>query len=198
MTGPRIEPEPDGTPVDDVDDVIGIAAEMMREEEGRLDQADLHAVGEELDIPPEYIERARVELRRRREQQSKDLAERTATRKKLALGAMATTGVVALVTGLLYASTAADLRERYADVQSRAAQVENVRARKAAIVQQLAGRPPSPDKDAELVGAENRIRVESKRYAEAATSYNQASGGWFAGWAASVAGLPEHVPVTLP
>jgi hypothetical protein len=199
MTEPELEPaaeESDVTEYEDVDDVIGIAAEMMREDEGRLDEQELDAVGRELDIPPEYLDRARVELARRRVAEVRLEEQTQARRKRVGMIAALVVALSTILAVTSYSSTASALRERHGDVQARAAQVDNVRARKLAVEQQLADRPASPDKDAELVGAENRIRVETKRYVEAATAYNEAAAGWFASWSASVAGLPAQVPLT--
>lgn len=197
MTSPRIELEPEHTERDDIDDVIGIAAELMRQDEERIDRADLHTVGRELDIPPEYIEKARTELAHRRAEQTRLAAESSAKKKRVAMVVGATAAALVIVFALAYASTVSTLRDRHTAVQSHAAQVANVRARRTTVVQQLADRPASADKDAEIIGAENRIRVETKRYADAAAAYNQAAAGWFGAWAASVAGLPPQVPLDL-
>jgi hypothetical protein len=188
MTEPKLR-------IDDVDDVIGLAAELMQQDQETLGVEDLKEVGAELDIPPEYIDRARTELRQRRERETEARQVALATRqRRVKVGAIS--AAVVLVVSLLWGSSAVStLREHHADVEAARAQVDNVRARKEAVVQQLAGRPESADKDAELIGAENRIRVETKRYADAAARYNAARGGFPASWLAPMVGLPDAVAV---
>ena len=52
------------------------------------------------------------------------------------------------------------------------------------------------DSDAELLGAENRVRVEQKRYDEAAAKYNAEARGVGAGLARTFVGLPAEVPMS--
>lgn len=189
-SGPSIDAE-------DVDDIVGIAAEMMQRDEGRLAAEDLQAVGRELDIPPEYMERARAELARRRTETARRAAAKKALRRKLALGGALVLLLGAGIAALAYSSTADELRALHRDVAAGAAQVRNVQDRRAAIDARLGHREPTPDVDAELIGAENRVRVEAQRYAQVAARYNEvASSGW-ASWVASIAGLPDQVPLEL-
>ena len=180
---------------EDVDDVVGLAMRMMHEEEGQLSLREMQEVGEELDIPPEYIERAQAELQRERaatraaEQQE---AQRTAKLKRtVTLGVVVVAGVLLLWTGVAVSS----LTSLHASVQTQAAQVANVTERKATVVEMYQGRADSPDKDAEIIGAENRIRVETKRYAELAGEYNAAAGSFPVALVRPLFGLPASVPL---
>ena len=73
-----------------------------------------------------------------------------------------------------------------------------MRARQRAIQATLGSQPSTPDREAELVGAENRVRVEVQRYAKAAAEYNEAASGLLAPILASWAGLPRELPLTPP
>ncbi len=179
---------------EDVDDLVGIAAEMMNHDEGRLDREDLNAVGRELDIPPEYMERARVELARRRAEAARVAAAKKALRTRIGIGAAAAAALATVIVGFAYSSTASDLHALHEDVEARAAQVRNVEARQQSVTARLGDREPTPDVDAELIGADNRVRVETQRYGTAAADYNEAVSGAWASWVAGVAGLPGHVP----
>lgn len=182
---------------DDIDDLIGVAVEIKEKDEQSLTIEDMEEVALELDIEPEYVEQARAELQRRREEQEKKAAreERArATRKKWAV--IGGVGVVA-VFGIWSAATLSTLGSLHSEVEATRAQVQNVRERKKAVVDQLKGRPASADRDAELVGAENRIRVETKRYSEAAARYNEAATSFPAPIVRPISGLPSEVPLTL-
>lgn len=181
----------------DVDDVVEIATRMMQEEEGQLSLAELQEVGEELDIPPEYIARAREELARQREVAQREAAAEAESKRKLRTTLTYVGLAVAAVVIVWGAIAASQLSDLHAAVEAQAAQVENVVARRATVAAHYADRPDGPDKDAEIVGAENRIRVESKRYADAATAYNAAARKFPAALVRPLTGLPAEVP-TLP
>jgi hypothetical protein len=89
-----------------------------------------------------------------------------------------------------------ELRAQLADVEAKRSQVVNVLERQAATERQWRDAPATPGRDAELSGAENRVRIERKRYDEAAARYNGASGGSFASSWARRAGLPPRVPMS--
>lgn len=192
---PELEPE---ETYEDVDDLVEIATELMQRDEEKLDHEILREVGRELDIPPEYLEEARTELAKRRALAKLDRETSTELRKKVALALAVGFVILLACTGLAYTSTAGTLRERYAEVSVLEAQVQNVRARQEAVVERLGDRAPTPDVDAELIGAENRVRVETQRYADGAARYNEAVGGSWAAWVANFAGLPTTVPMTPP
>lgn len=180
---------------DDVDDVIGLATEMMMAEQDELSREDLNAVGRELDVPPEYIERAREELARRAAERTRAEREAVERRRKLLRRTIAAVAAAALTLAVWSWSAVSGVRERHAAVQSTAGQVENVRARRAQVTQLLAGRPASVDKDAELIGAENRVRVETQRYTLAAAAYNDAAARFPASLVLPLTGLPRAVPL---
>lgn len=178
---------------DDVDDVVEIATRMMIEDEGKLTLEELQEVGEELDIPAEYIARAQTQLVEQRAKQKQELEAKAAQRRStVTIGAVGVSAIIFVVmfwTGM----TASSLAKLHGAVVSSQAQIANVTERRAAVVELYKNRPDSPDKDAELVGAENRIRVETKRYAEAAAAYNAKASGFPGSLARAFKGLPAQV-----
>lgn len=197
VRAPELEPEQaEDTEYEDVDDLVGIATELMQRDENKLDREMLHEVGRELDIPPEYLEEARTELAKRRALAKAESAAKTALRKKITLAVGAGVLLLTAAFGVGYTSTASTLRERHAELSAREAQVQNVRERQAAVIERLGDRAPTPDIDAELIGAENRVRVETQRYAESAALYNEAAGGSWASFVAGLAGVPTSVPLS--
>ncbi len=182
---------------EDIDDLIGVAVEIKEKDEESLSVEDIEEVALELDIEPEYVEQARTELQRRREEQAQREAKekrKAAARKKWMIGG----GVgVTAIFGIWSVATLSSLGSLHSEVEARRAQVQNVRERKRAIAEQLEGRPDSVDKDAELVGSENRIRVEAQRYAEAAARYNEAARSFPAPLVRPLSGLPAEVPLKV-
>jgi len=61
----------------------------------------------------------------------------------------------------------------------------------------LEGRAPDREVDAEIAGAENRVRIERKRYDEAAADYNRVAGGFNARWVTIFSGHPKRVPMSM-
>ena len=60
----------------------------------------------------------------------------------------------------------------------------------------LRGRAPDREVDAELAGAENRVRIAQRQYDEVATAYNRAAGGFPAALFSGVFGYPAKVPLS--
>lgn len=88
------------------------------------------------------------------------------------------------------------LTTRYAAVEKSRAQVKNVKERQLEVTAHQQYAEPSETRDAEIAGAENRVRVERKRYDEAATAYNAELDGFFVKWAAKTRGLPPSVELS--
>ena len=178
---------------DDVDDIIGIAARMMNDDEGKLTPEQMREVGEELDIPVEYIEKARAELevqRKRERRAANDKKERSKMVKMAAMG-VAAVFVLVVVVGAL--STSSSLNKLEGIVKQTRAQVENVKAREVETKARLKGRASSPDIDAELSGAANRVRVETKRMNDAIAAYNTKASSLFGTLATLFTGLPGSI-----
>ena len=64
------------------------------------------------------------------------------------------------------------LEDALATAEQKKAQVRNVLERQVAVHERYQGRPSTVDSEAEISGAENRVRVERRRYDEAASEYN--------------------------
>lgn len=128
-------------------------------------------------------ERHEARLRDERRKQARVLA-----------GAIALT-LVALM-GLAGVNTHAKLRDLHAQVERARAQVANVRERQEAVVTRFASAEASVGREAELSGAENRVRIERARYDEAAAVYNAAVGSAWGAACAAVTGLPERAPLS--
>ena len=198
------EPRPDApTKLSDVDDVIGLAAELREHEANELSLAELEEVGRELDIEGTYIRRAVVALEEKKraaaEAEAREATRRDAQKRTLTRAALGVTGATLLVLLALWLwgqSIQSDLRGHLGEVQAKRAQVVNVVERKAETERQWRDAAPSANRDAELSGAENRVRIERKRYDEAAARYNAAHGGGFTEFWARRAGLPERVPMS--
>lgn len=147
-------------------------------------------------VPCEYCnvvnDRATAELRQRRARERHAAREALARRRKVVLGASAA-GVVAVVLVIGAAlRTQGELSGLLAEIERSDAQLVNVQERQEAVVRQWDNAAPGPDRDAELSGAENRVRIERARRDEAAAAYNARVG---AAWPSIVAGifrLPTH------
>lgn len=180
---------------EDIDDVIGIAAELMQQDDDALDRAQMVAVGRDLDIPEDYLDRAYAELERRRKvERRKRRREEGRKRRLLTLGGTGLAGVIAVLVfwGMF---TLSGLSKQHAEVELRRSQVATVMERKKEVTQRWGPRPDSPDKMAALDGADNRIAVEARRYSEAATEYNARAQRFPATLFLSLSDLPGSVPV---
>lgn len=139
-------------------------------------------------------QRAQAEaLERHAEQRREELA--AAARRRFVT--LVTVGLV--VVAVLAAAAALQLAGRqvadaHAALEQARAQVENVRQRQEEVLARLADLPASPGTQAELSGAANRVRVERKRYDEAAAAYNAAIDGPVAKLAARLRGFPVPAP----
>lgn len=173
----------------DVEQVIGLAAEMAHAEEGRLTVAELEDVARQLDIPDEYVRKAVDVLGRRRK------AERRRRVLRARVLPAAALGLVAVLLGL-FAVARSGLVRADAAVQAERAQLASVVERQAAVRAMFESRAPDPERDAELAGAENRVRIQRKRYDEAATSYNVTAQGLLVSLVRPLVGAPARAPLS--
>lgn len=193
------EPKPASEPSideDDVDDVIGHAERLKLGEEGKLSLDDLKAVGRELDIEERHVEQAVHKLEGERREQHARLARLTAQRRKLLRYVGIAFAVLFVLLASITVSARSTLNDGLAEVRAKRAQLDSVLERQARVKALYVGRAATLDSDAELLGAENRVRVEQKRYDEAAARYNAEARGFGAGLATSLFGLPESVPLS--
>ena len=141
-------------------------------------------------------DRALALLRKQHARERHDARLRSERRKQQQQLASAAGLAFLVLLGLAANDTHGELRDLHAEVQRTRSQVENVRERQVATVTRLATAQASPGREAELSGAENRVRIERGRYDEAAATYNAAVGSVWARVCASVTGLPEHAPLS--
>lgn len=180
---------------EDIDDVVGIAAELMQEDDDALDRSEMIAVGRDLDIPEEYLDRAYSELKARRKAEARAQQREEGRRRRFViLGGTGVAGVV-FVTVLWGMFTLSGLSKQHAKVELQQAAVERVVERKESVTERWGPRDDSPDKMAALDGADNRIAVETRRYSEAATAYNARAERFPASLFLSFSSLPKSVPV---
>ncbi|MCA9632659.1 MAG: TPM domain-containing protein [Myxococcales bacterium] len=136
--------------------------------------------------------RAQALLRKRRARERRAERARVARLKQAGVWATVVTTLVllALLGGSL--SKRSELQALRSDVDRAHAQVDNVRERQREVRKRYADRADSAARDAELDGAENRVRIERARYDQAAQRYNEVAGSSFGGLAARIWGLPSH------
>ncbi len=181
---------------DDVDDVIGIAARLDMEAEDQLSLSEVEAVAAELDIDPEHVREATRKLQKDRADERAETVRKAALRRKL-VGVAA-----AVVTAVLLALTAltgvghSGLNARYAEVEARQAQIVSVMERQERVEKRYEGLKLDKDREAEIIGADNRVRVERRRYDQAAAEYNRYSSGLSGRLARTVFGHPVRVELS--
>jgi hypothetical protein len=177
---------------EDVDDIIGVAAELQQLDEDRLSVEELVSVGRDLDIPEKYVQPAIAELRRRRQATLAADARRRKTRRLywlIAGGALA----VVIVWALIGQSS---LSSALAEVEQARAQVANVVERRREVRAQWESAPDGRERTAELAGADNRVSVERRRYDEVAAAYNAKVNAFPSSLWAAIFGYPGDVPLS--
>ena len=117
-------------------------------------------------------------------------------RNTLRLFVLVSLAVVLLLTAIAAFNTQGDLSDAYGVVERSRAQLTNVRERQAAVVKRFANAPAGPDRDAELSGAENRVRIERARYDKASAAYNAQARSPWAALCARIFGLPTNVSLS--
>lgn len=187
----RLNP-PRDVDYEDVDDLIGLASEMADADAGKLTVAELESIASEMDIPTAYVAKAVKTLEARR------LAAAEASRQRAHRRRMAAMVISAMlvITALWTYGVRGTLTDLAAEVDAKGAQVASVMERQVKVNARYEGLEATPDRDAELAGAENRVRVEMRRYDEAATAYNKAAQGLMATLAQAFFGLPSEVPLS--
>lgn len=177
---------------EDVDDIIGVAAEMSDLDSDRLSVEDLSAIAKDLEIPERYVVPAVAELARRRQAMLIEEARRKKRTLILVWG-----GVTLVVFLLVWAFTGnGKLGSLLVQAEAKRAQVVNVVERQAATAATWGNAPQSPERQAELSGAENRVRIERRHYDEAAALYNAAASSFPGSLWASIFGRPDRLPLS--
>lgn len=180
----------------DLDDVIEIAARRAEQRSDVVTRAEIEAIARELDIPDADVDAALHELERRRAAEAAAAGvARANTRARAHRIKQAAIGLAVALVVLLGWSWWR-LSGRHAALEAQRAQVYNVVERQAATVEQWGDRPASPERDAELSGAENRVRIERRHYDAAAAAYNRVAGGFPAVIFRGLLGYPPPAPLS--
>lgn len=141
-------------------------------------------------------ERALAELRKAKARERHDERVRLQRRRNALKMGGTGLGVLFVVTLLGMFATQASLTAAQSEVRRQRSQLKNVRERQQVVLEQWANAPAGPDRDAELSGAENRVRIERARYDEAAAAYNAKVGSFWPGVVARTFGLPDHAKLS--
>jgi hypothetical protein len=190
------ETKPARIAYEDVDDVIEAAAKAKEAAVETLSVEELQEVAADLDIPRELVGPAIEQVRRRRQQAlaaEQAAAKVAAERRRIATWAAAFVAVLAMGAGLWASST---IGAAHRAVQQQRAQVVNVLDRQVATERQWSTAAASSDKQAELSGAENRVRLERKRYDQKVTAYREAIDGPIASVVRWIGGYPADMPLS--
>lgn len=159
---------------DDVDDIIATAERLREKARNELTLEEMREVGAEVGIPADFIDRAHQKLQEERRAET-IAAIRQKNRRQRMLTIIGGILVLILVAGAVsYSSTTSRLNDLYAEVEQHQAEVANQKARQGSVEAHYRDLPDSLDKQAELIGAENRVRVATQRFNEAAARYNRA------------------------
>jgi hypothetical protein len=180
----------------DIEDVIAAAAKAKNEEAQRLSVEELEEMAVELDIPKHLIAPAVEEVRRRREAELAAERAKVARTQRMRRAFTIGGGVLGVLVLVLSGSTYSALSDAKLAADRQRAQVINVIDRQRATIQQWASAPESSDKQAELSGAENRVRIERARYDQLATEYRRHAGGRFGWLVTSLTSYPSTLPLS--
>jgi hypothetical protein len=141
-------------------------------------------------------DRAQALLQKERADERRfEVAEQTRNRFVLQLAA-AVLGATALLGGIAAHQTGTKLSALHAAVAEAKSQVMSVRERRAQVVARFEQTPDDAGRDAELSGADNRVRVEMRHYDEAAAAFNGAIDGPWARFCAKLTKLPDHAELS--
>lgn len=139
-------------------------------------------------------QRAQAELRERKAEERQHALTLDARKRFFSFVGGGVALIAALGSAAAIQQAGRGVTTAWADVERTRAQVVNVRERQAEVVARVKGQAPTPEHEAELSGAANRVRVERRRYDEAAAAYNASTAGTLARLAARLHGLPATVP----
>lgn len=173
----------------DAEQVLGTAIDATLRREDHLTVDELKAVGAEVGVPGVAIDEAlgALSAQRAAERQADEIrrARRrgalvTAVKVALALVAACTVALaVALVAAVCVSvSTTRALEADMARVAEQGAHVREARARQVRVQALAPFLAPGSARDAELLGAQNRVSVARRRYDAAVAAYNRDSRRW--------------------
>ena len=179
-------------PQEDLDDVISIATKSIEKKKDYLTTAELNTIAEELGIGADALKAAQAQLKADRA-----AAELRKTERRRNLQIASGIGLL-IAAGLLFngISTKSTLDDELVDVRKTQSQLLSVTARQQKVEARWADTPASRDKTAELAGAENRVRIQQKRYDAKAANYNRQANGILARVWCKFFGLPTQIPLS--
>jgi hypothetical protein len=183
---------------DDVDDIIGIAARLEMEAEGRLGLDEVEAIAAELDIDPALVREAAGQLKAKRATQRREAVAAKKRRRTLVTAVAGVLATVLLALSGLVGVGHNGLTDRYATVEAAQAQVVQVTDHQEKIEARYKGLELTPDREAEIIGAGNRVRVETRRYDKAAAEYNRYADGIAGSAAQFIFTHPSHMRLSTP
>jgi hypothetical protein len=179
-------------PVEDVDDIIGLASELEARDAERLSEAQVREVAAELGVAERHVGPAIAELARRRAEAEAARVQRAKTRRAALLAGGAAVALL-IIWGL---TVNASLGAEVATVAQLRAQIANVEDRQRETRAQWDTQPNSPARSAELSGAQNRVHIERRRHDEAAAAYNGRVAAFPGRLWAALFGHPARVPLS--
>ena len=182
--------------IDDLDDLIGIAERLREEDTDKMSFEEMAAIAKELNISPEYLQKAIKELEKKRQQEEEDkqksIQEQKASAKTLKYTSFAIGGVLFLSCLFSYAS----LSGKDADVELQRSMVGNALERQKVVQKRYGKESPTPEVNASIDGAENRVRIAKQRYDKAATVYNATARSFLHRPWAGLLGFPSKQPLS--
>jgi len=178
---------------DELRQIIGDAANRVEAApEYTADDVLAAAVG--VGLPEAAVRTTMMVVAQSRRQRERDaVLRRERLHRRLQRAGWVTACVVAVV-GVLVGWTITDLKSLAERVAAQHAQVRTVTVRRAATQAQWATQPVSPERNAEIAGATNRVAIELRRYDVVVRSYNKLSGSWRGALARRIEGLPGRMP----
>lgn len=193
MTESMTGPEEQSILADDLDDVIKLASQHKEATvEERLSLAQVDQIAEELGIEPEHVGEAIETLQQRRETSANQQRSARMARRKWGRVTAIVAGCLLGLALLAYSL----LSSRLSAVEGARSQVKNVVERQLATESTYRERPPSPERDAELDGAANRVRVERRAYDLAARRYNDSASSVLSMPFRGLLGFPKKAPLS--
>jgi hypothetical protein len=177
---------PSTIPREDIDDVIGKASETARQEGDKAPWAQGNRRRSRCAGPGHRAGRRGL----KRPAVAAQIAEQ---RRKRLMQSITRRLRLVVIWGVLGANS---LKSDLNEIEEQRAQVARVVERQAGVQELLANEPSSLDRNAELLGAENRVRIEQQRYDEAASAYNARVDGFPNNLWRALFGLPNHVPLS--
>lgn len=167
---------------------VALRIEARQSPDQPLTLDELKAIGFEIGLDPESLDRAAalVEERRLKRQQ-----QRAQLRRGIAVAA-AVGLVLAAINGGLVLASRSTLMDQRVQCELQQAQVQNMLQRQSHVEARFKDAAKSPERESELAGSENRVAIARRRYLEVASNYQRSAQGLFARQATTWFALPSR------